>query len=146
MILRGRLSGRQQQHLRGLLDMEYSPGELAQIIKITRNQFYRVYEKAGCPFRRDETGHIWINGKRFWEWYHMHYPKITLSDNEVFCLTCKRGVEINCPSKEIKSGLTFIVCICPHCGRKISKLTENNRREGLNKNLELKAEKGKDDD
>lgn len=129
IVLRGRLKGPQLARLQGLLNMAYTPVELAKEIGFTRRQVYRVYEPLGCPFERDETGHIWINGVAFREWIHRTYPKTNLAENETFCLTCKQGVEIINPYKETKGGLTYLVSYCPHCGRKLTRITEKHRRK-----------------
>lgn len=67
--LKGRLKGCQRMRLIKLFDMLYKPSELAEEVGFTRRQVYRVYIPAGCPHKRDEHKHIWINGKAFREWY-----------------------------------------------------------------------------
>jgi len=42
VMLKGRLDGRQRNKLKGLLNMMYSPSELAEQIGIDKNQIYRV--------------------------------------------------------------------------------------------------------
>ena len=63
-LLQGRLNGAQNRN-RKLLDMLYTPKELANEIGINVRQVYKVYIPAGCPHERDEHRHIWINGKAF---------------------------------------------------------------------------------
>ena len=68
IILKGRLKGYQRMRLIKLLDMEYTPGELAIEVGFNRRQVYRVYMHQGCPHRRDNKRRLWINGKEFQEW------------------------------------------------------------------------------
>lgn len=69
MKKKGRLNGRQRSRLSGLLDMLYTPSELASEVGFSVRQVYRVYVPAGCPVFRDEKGRLWINGKGFFDWY-----------------------------------------------------------------------------
>lgn len=130
IILKGRLSGTQRNRLVSLLDMLYKPSELAEEVGFTRRQVYRVYIPAGCPHMRDEQRHIWINGKVFREWYEENYPRVSLAQDEIFCLTCKKGVKIINPKKEKKERLHYLTSYCPNCGRKSTKIIT---REKLNR-------------
>lgn len=127
MILKGRLNGVQRNRLKGLLDMLYMPKELAEEVGINVNQIYMVYVPLGCPVVRDERKHIFINGKVFYSWYLETYPKIYLAENESFCKTCKGAVEIYKPKKKIKNGLTYVLSVCPVCGRGLTKIIDFKR-------------------
>jgi hypothetical protein len=127
MILRGRLSGSQRMRLGGLLDMLYKPSELAQEIDFSVRQVYRVYIPLGCPCDR-VSGRVWINGKMFAEWYETTYPRQTLKENEAFCLTCKKAVSMLDAKRKNKGRLHYWVCNCPHCGRKISRILDKEKR------------------
>jgi Zn finger protein HypA/HybF involved in hydrogenase expression len=127
MILKGRLSGTQRNRLKCLLDMYYRPSELAEEVGFARRQVYRVYIKLGCPHNRDEHRHIFINGKEFREWYEETYPRFSIANNEAFCLTCKMGVKIVNPVKMKKGRLHYLESYCPHCGRKISRITDKEK-------------------
>jgi len=122
MELKGRLDGRQRNRLKGLLNMLYTPRELAEQVEIEKQQVYRVYIPMGCPNERDSRGHIWINGAAFFEWYQQHYPKFKLAVDEAFCLTCKQPVKMLDPEKVEKNGLIFFECSCPACGRKLARI------------------------
>ena len=122
--LRGRLSGKQKTRLQNLFDMMYRPSELANEIGITKRQFYRVYLPLGLPHEKDHRNHVWINGCVFREWVLDYYQEVKLKENEIFCLTCKRSVEIVNPTQYEKSGLIYLICDCPICGRKTSKILE----------------------
>lgn len=123
--LRGRLSGHQRMRLVKLLDMLYTPAEIAAEIGFARRQFYRVYFPAGCPDSRDGNGHHWVNGKQFARWYFENYKKVTLSADEVFCLTCKRPVPLRNPETRQKGYLIYLFSDCPNCGRCLVKFLKH---------------------
>lgn len=127
MILRGRLNGIQRNRLKGLFDMLYTPKELAVEIGINVNQIYMVYVPLGCPAERDDRGHIFINGKFFLDWYSKVYVKIRLREDETFCKTCKGAVLIHQSKQKTKNGLTYILSVCPVCGRGLTKILFNER-------------------
>ena len=127
IVLRGRLNGVQRNRLKGLFEMLYSPRELAEEIGINTDQIYSVYVPLGCPEERDGKNHILINGKTFAEWYSRVYVKIKLKQNETFCKTCKKGVEIYKPKKKKKADLVYVLSVCPHCGRNLTKIISAKR-------------------
>ena len=122
--LRGRLSGQQKTRLYNLFDMVYRPSELAEEIGFEVRQVYRVYIPLGLPHERDEHNNIWINGLVFKEWILEKYRKTALDKNEAFCLTCKKAVDILDPEEREKDGLYYLICQCPHCGRKLAKIKD----------------------
>jgi hypothetical protein len=128
-ILKGRLDGKQRNKLKGLLDMHYTPKELAEEIGVNKEQVYNVYIPLGCPAERDQSKHVFINGKAFAEWYKNTYAKNPLKQDETFCRTCKRGVKISNPEQKQKKGLIYILSICPNCGRKLTRILSEKRGE-----------------
>jgi len=128
VILSGRLNGRQRNKLKGLLDMDYKPGELAEELGIRKNLVYSVYVKLGCPLDRDQWNHIAINGKSFRGWYLENYRKARVEENESFCKSCQRAVKIEDGVELKKGSLTYIVSHCPKCGRVLSKITGCEKR------------------
>lgn len=125
MILKGRLQGFKRARLRYLLNMLYTPAELAHEIGITTRQIYRVYIPLGCPKIRIK-GRIYIFGDLFPAWYEATYPRISLGANQGFCLTCKKAVTAKKPQKRVSGRLSYIVFPCPSCGRSISRIVERN--------------------
>jgi len=103
--------------------MLYKPSELAEEIGINVRQFYRVYIPLGCPCVRDR-GRVYINGRVFFQWYEETYPRLSLGQNEGFCLTCRRAVLAQNPSRRVSGRLVYIVFPCPSCGRSISRIIE----------------------
>ena len=128
IILKGRLKGYQRMKLQKLLDMLYTPSELAREIGFTRRQVYRVYVPLGCPNIKDDNGRRWINGREFAEWYEATYPKQTLSENEAFCLTCKKAVAMRNPKRCKKGLLHYWVSDCSNCRRKLTRIISKDKR------------------
>jgi hypothetical protein len=126
--LKGRLTGIQKRRLPQLLDMLYTPAEIADLLQFGRRQFYRVYIPAGCPHQRGENGHLWINGALFHQWYVEQYPKAILTENEVYCLTCKGPVPVFQPETRQKGTYVYQASICPNCGRLLVKALSNERK------------------
>lgn len=126
ILLKGRLAGFQRAKLNYLLDMLYTPSELAEELGIKVRQFYRVYIPLGCPVVR-ERGRVFIHGQKFSEWYFSVYPLVAMSPSEGFCLTCKKPVSMSDQVLKKSGRLSFYVFECPNCGRKISRIMENSR-------------------
>ena len=51
----------------GLLPMLYTPREIAEDLDIPETTL-RDWLNHGAPHSRDESNHIWINGKQFADW------------------------------------------------------------------------------
>lgn len=122
IILKGRLDGNQRNRLLRLMDMMYSPSELANEIGFDKRQIYRVYIPLDCPIEKDSTGRIWINGLKFKDWVIELYKKRDLKQNEAFCLTCKKAVNMVDPERIQKDRLVYYLCTCPICGRKLARI------------------------
>ncbi|MBI3167253.1 MAG: hypothetical protein HYZ22_02160 [Chloroflexi bacterium] len=128
MLLKGRLAGFQRAKLNYLLDMLYTPSELAEELGITVRQFYRVYIPLGCPTVRDRApGRIYIHGLSFAEWYFSTYPLLSMGVDEGFCLTCKKPVPMLDSVLKQSGGLSYYVFKCPKCKRKISRIVSNEK-------------------
>ncbi|KXK15318.1 MAG: hypothetical protein UZ14_CFX002000614 [Chloroflexi bacterium OLB14] len=128
MILQGRLNGKQKYRMKRLLDMMYSPKELANEIGISTDMIYRGYIPLGCPHERNNLNYILINGKQFLEWYEHAYKKIHLGKDETFCLTCKKGVKIVNQKQMQNKDLVYLLSACPICGRKLTKIIASKGR------------------
>lgn len=124
MILRGRLDGKQRNRLKRLLDMRYKPSELAEELGISLDQVYRVYLPLGCPHERDINRHISLNGKEFQAWYLEAYQKVKLQEDQTFCKTCKKAVQIFRPNYQVKGNLSYVLSTCPVCGRKLTRIID----------------------
>jgi hypothetical protein len=128
IILAGRLDGRQRNRLKRLLDMMYTPRELAEEIGVNVDRFYMVYIPGGCPHIRERNRHIMINGKAFREWFEFVYAKRNLEPGQAFYLTCKKGVEIVNPERKSQGSLVYDQCYCPNCGCKTNRYIANKKK------------------
>lgn len=130
MLLKGRLDGAQRMRLKKLLDMHYKPSEIANIVGFSQRQIYRVYIPLGVPFEKDKTGHLWINGKQFAKWYASKFPKTSLGKKQAFCLTCKQAITFSKATTKQSGNISYLLCKCPKCGRRIAKIISNHRGPG----------------
>jgi hypothetical protein len=128
ILLSGRLDGMQRNKLKRLLDMFYTPRELAEEIGVNVDRVYMVYVPGGCPHERDEQRHIWINGKSFRRWFEETYAKRDLKTGEAFCKTCKHAVMMVNPIRKQKDQLIYGVCKCPKCGRGLVRIIDYHRK------------------
>lgn len=128
IILKGRLNGNQRYKAKRLLDMMYSPKELAEEIGVSLDLIYRGYLPLGCPHERGGNNYISINGKAFLNWYENTYVKISLAEDETFCKTCKEAVKIVMPEQVQKKDLVYLLSVCPVCGRKLTKIITSKGR------------------
>lgn len=128
IILKGRLNGNQRYKAKRLLDMMYSPKELAEEIGVSLDLIYRGYLPLGCPHERGRNNYISINGKAFLNWYENTYAKLSLAEDETFCKTCKEAVKIVKPEQVQKKDLVYLLSVCPVCGRKLTKIITSKGR------------------
>lgn len=128
-LLRGRLKGNQIHFLSRLLDMYYTPAELAREISVSRRQFYRVYIPLGLPIIRQENGFVLIHGLSFRKWYEDTYRKIEIKPDEVYCLACKQVVKIQNAEEKVRDSYRYLLITCPNCGKKVSKAISNQRKK-----------------
>ncbi len=116
----------QYNRLGRLLHMWYTPSELAKEIKLDVNQIYDSYIPAGLPHRRDDAGHIWIDGTKFREWARESFThkEKKLKPGQAYCLKCRKPVEVvdayirsmaNNPYAEFLTGK------CAECGATVNR-------------------------
>lgn len=115
-----------------LLDMEYSPAELAEELGITSKTIYQSYMAAGLPVRKDATGHFWIVGTDARAWLEemtQHSPEKPVQPvgkDEAFCVKCGRVTLAN-PARRRFGRAGMLFGDCPKCGirvRRFIKLSE----------------------
>src|SRR5438132_5461129 len=79
---------------RGLLDMMYTPLELADELGLPQQYIYRQLIPAGLPYINDATGHLWLHGPEVARWL-AHYglrQRAPLQADEAYCLKCHQVV------------------------------------------------------
>ena len=75
IIIKGRLNGKQKKKMVNLMNMMYSPSEIANEIGFDRRNVYRIYIPLGCPNKKGLNRRIWINGVEFKNWILDIYRK-----------------------------------------------------------------------
>lgn len=127
-IFKGRLNGSQRNKVKGLLNMMYSPRELAEEIGIEKNQVYRVYLPLNCPHEKDSFGRILIHGLTFRSWYEDTYKKVTVEKNQAWCVSCKKIVAFSDVKRFTKGRLIYDLSTCPICGKSVAKIIDAKRK------------------
>lgn len=107
----------------GLLDMMYTPDDLAQELGITKRDIYHKLIPAGLPHIRDESGHVWIYGPEVAKWIDEIYQgrSFKLGEGEAYCLRCNKGVMMVNPQCRQVGRLTILQGTCPDCGAKVNR-------------------------
>ena len=82
----------------GLLPMLYTPREIAEDLDVPETTL-RDWLNHGAPHSRDESNHIWIDGKQFAAWVDNQRnvrkkPTHPLQTGEGFCMRCNAIVTI----------------------------------------------------
>ncbi len=103
-----------------ILDMLYTPKELAREIEVTPDTIYRSYLAAGLPHVRDRKG-IWIHGPAFVSWAKLTISKhrrkrAPLPEGTAWCMRCNVPIAMEAP--QVKYANRYIEIMqshCPHC-------------------------------
>jgi uncharacterized protein with PIN domain len=105
----------------GLLPMWYTPAELEQELGVSARTI-RDWQRLGLPNRRDERGHLWIDGRQFATWVkEVRRPRSAqrLNPDEAYCLTCRQAVKLINPTRQQHGHQVTLQGRCPHCGNAI---------------------------
>lgn len=116
---RPRITKQVRDRMRRLLNMEYAPSEIADLLGITKDRLYRGWLPAGAPHRRDENGRIWICGTDLAAWLRelMQTSAVCLADGEAFCLRCQAAVTIvGDITREPAQRAVLVRGTCEQCG------------------------------
>jgi hypothetical protein len=115
-----------------LLDMLYTPSELASELDITTRDVYKRLVPAGLPCTRDKEGHLMIHGHDVVKWVQeLRKGKITLGENQAYCVKCRKVVEMVNPTKVKVRRSVRITATCPDCGKVINRGGGNDRTSKL---------------
>jgi hypothetical protein len=105
----------------GLLPMLYTPREIAEDLDVPETTL-RDWLNHGAPHSRDESNHIWIDGKQFAAWVDNQRntrkkPAHPLQAGEGFCMRCNAIVKIQDREiRPVKGRLSHLKGKCPICG------------------------------
>lgn len=104
-----------------LLPMWYTPAELEQELGVSARTI-REWQRRGLPNRRDERGHLWIDGQQFAAWVKevsRPRPGRRLNPDEAYCLTCRAAVKLINPTRQQHGHQVTLKGRCPQCGKAI---------------------------
>jgi hypothetical protein len=105
-----------------LLDMLYSPTDLAEELDINVRAVYETLIPAGLPYNKDAAGHLWLHGPEVAHWVlTLKSKRLEMRGNEVYCLKCRKVVPLVKPRRVTEGQLTILKATCPHCGAKVNK-------------------------
>ena len=115
-----------------LLNMEYTTGELAEVLGTTPKYIRQsLIIKRGAPARTDKSGRVWINGFEFKKWLDEDlYPKTKkettpLADNEFYCIKCREHRITNSYVIDVnRRGTEYKKAYCPVCGTRMNKFVK----------------------
>ena len=102
----------------GLLPMWYSRRELAQELGASVSVIQWWIEQ-GLPCRRDERGHVWIDGRQFAAWVKtiiLQRSRQPLQAHEALCLNCRRPVVLLNPTSTCRGKQRLLRGACAVCG------------------------------
>jgi hypothetical protein len=108
--------------------MEYRPSEIADELGVTTDTIYRGWVPAGCPHRRDETGHIWIVGTELAAWLRsFQRERLRLADGEAYCFRCQAAVGMQGPlTRRVCGPAVLVRGTCAQCGVDVARLVSAN--------------------
>jgi hypothetical protein len=110
-----------------LLDMEYKPAEIADELKVTDRTILRTWLPGGLPFRKDNTGHVWIVGTQARAWLetiasqNAEKPRKALAPDQAFCARCNAAVEPVNVTKVPFQRSGMLKGNCPVCGKAVNR-------------------------
>lgn len=126
-----RLTAPQTNRMRSLLHMWYTPQEIANELGVSVQWVRRHALPAGCPHRRDETDHIWIDGRAFAEWARLasRVARTKMEPGQAWCMKCSKPVYMVGPlaTRPINRKVEIITGTCGLCGCKVSRTIANDK-------------------
>lgn len=106
----------------GLLDMMYTPAELADELGLDQRDIYRRLIPAGMPHERDDNGHIWLHGPTIAQWMRsLGGKRPPLGPGQGYCLRCRAAVEMVNPTLVRRGRFNILQAPCPICGATVSR-------------------------
>ncbi len=125
--------------LRWLLEMEYTPAEIARELGITPKTIKRSYLTAGAPYRRDSRGRVFIVGTHFYQWAEQYAMARSrkrqgyrpMQDEEAYCTRCNKAVVMQSPRIDgyDSRGVANKSGRCPDCGGRIFRFIQTSREQ-----------------
>jgi ribosomal protein S27AE len=112
-----------QRRAKGLLDMLYTPDDLADDLGIDQRLVYVRLIPAGLPHTKDKSGHIWIHGLEASQWITNLFKgkHFALGENQAYCLKCGKAVTMLDPKLWKAGKMTLLKGTCPDCGTTVNR-------------------------
>ena len=105
-----------------LLDMLYTPSELAEELCLDVRHVYKTLIPAGLPHTRDDTGHLWLHGPEVARWLSgLKSSRRPLAPNEAYCMKCRDTVTMVNPKRVKTATFILLKATCPKCQSKINR-------------------------
>ena len=119
-----------------LLNMRYTPAEIAHEIGVTVDTVYRSYIPAGCPAEQDLDGRIWIVGTEFRQWVRLtkrrkqKHPEFS-KPGVGWCFHCSKPVRIMQASiQPVNYYLELLQGECEFCGNIVNRAQATHEKQG----------------
>lgn len=115
----------------GLMDMLYTPAEIAKELGISKHNLYHGLIQLGLPHDKDKDGHLWMHGPEVARWIReqskgKHHA---LADDEAYCLRCRAVVPLQ-EARRIRRGRFLLLQgTCPTCGATVNKGTKKHDKQ-----------------
>jgi hypothetical protein len=123
MSRRPRLTRAVRRAVGRLLDMEYRPRELAEVLGVHKDTVYRGWVPAGLPHRREPTGELWIVGTEAAAWLMSQTDgqSISLGEGQFYCMRCRESVTAEVEHRRAEQHADLLFGTCPMCGRRVAR-------------------------
>lgn len=115
---------------RKLLDMLYTPSELAETLGVQKSYVYKTLIPSGLvEVVKDETGHVFVSGKSMSNYLRgvqterrEKRENITpLEENEFYCMRCRARKTVSDYVLATDPGGLAKIARCPECGARMRK-------------------------
>ncbi len=113
----------------GLLDMLYTPAEMAGELGIEEREMYDRLIPAGLPTMNDDAGHVWLHGPAVAGWIRTAgKPKREkpMGTDEAYCLSCRAVVPLVNPRRIQRGKFVLHQAACPQCGKTVNRGVKAN--------------------
>jgi hypothetical protein len=129
--------GRSQMlRLSRLLNMRYTPAEIAREIGVSVDTVYRSYIPAGCPAEQGPDRRIWIVGTEFRNWVlslqtHKQTHPACAEPGVGWCFHCAKPVRVvNASIHPVNYYLERLQGACEYCGKVVNRLQAVDAQQG----------------
>jgi hypothetical protein len=107
-----------------LLDMLYTPAELARELGISRRSIHDTLIPHGLPCQKDDKGRVWLHGPAVAAWVKELQAKERrpkMAPDEGYCFHCRRPVKMIRPKTLTRGRIDVLQATCPECGHTVNR-------------------------